>query len=280
MPLKHLPETLLVFLLGIVTVLTGALVSTLPPLAEGLLPRGLLFLLTFLYPLVLYPYFRENRADYEFRALHFAPLAIVLIAVALDLLASRFPSVAPVRLWYGWGWSLPAVVITFLLLTLFCVEVIRRRGSRLAGLAAIFAIFFVALLLDQGNYLQEYPVRNLLSALRARVGSSSSSSSLSPGEIAWREKLDAVRERSSLIAKQSSSRSSVQSVAAKATGTGTVLVRASSSSKSSIRMVASQTSKSKAPRLPSSGFDVGAIALTLAAAYCAALHDRARRRRI
>src|SRR3989338_4009325 len=79
MPLKHFTETFLVVLLGAVIALTGLLAATLPPLPEGALPWGVLFVLSIIYPLLLLPLFQRRRADNSFRLLHWFPAMLLLV---------------------------------------------------------------------------------------------------------------------------------------------------------------------------------------------------------
>ena len=94
MPLKHLTETVLVALLGAVVILTGIALSTLPFFPPGVLPWLLVFILTLAYPAAVYPLLKNNRADYEFRALHFLPALAALLWLFFATLMLRFPRFA------------------------------------------------------------------------------------------------------------------------------------------------------------------------------------------
>src|SRR3989344_1550546 len=111
MPLKHLTETVLIVVLGIITIVTGILTDTLPLLPNGIIPWAILLGATLLYPLVLYPLLRSNRADYFFRALHFAPAFMVLLWLLIQVVALRDPSFLIIHQGYTWGWTLAGVII-------------------------------------------------------------------------------------------------------------------------------------------------------------------------
>ncbi len=138
MPLKHLTETLLIVLLGIVTVATGFVLSTLPHLPPGILPWLILFVITLIYPAVLYPLLKNNRADYEFRALHFLPAVVAVLWLLLASLTLRFAFLSVVLAVLTFAWSLPFVFVSFLLIILFCFSVVRRVVPRIVFLLLIF----------------------------------------------------------------------------------------------------------------------------------------------
>ncbi|KKW38624.1 MAG: hypothetical protein UY85_C0027G0001 [Candidatus Peribacteria bacterium GW2011_GWB1_54_5] len=76
MPLKHTTETLLVFLLGTATVVTGIIIPSLTAPDMGIAPWAIVFVLAIAYPLALSGLFRRNRADYAFRLLHWMPALV------------------------------------------------------------------------------------------------------------------------------------------------------------------------------------------------------------
>jgi hypothetical protein len=143
MPLKHPTETLLVFLLGLVIVLTGIVLPTLPLLPQGILPWMIVLLLTLAYPLSLYGLLKRNRADYTFRLLHFLPALMAGIWLILALLGLRFSPARFLLRVYLFAWTLPAVIVSFLLIAAFCLEVIRRRVPRLILLSVLLVPFLV-----------------------------------------------------------------------------------------------------------------------------------------
>lgn len=274
MPLKHFTETFLVVVLGAILALTGLLTATLPHLPDGALPWAVLFVLSIIYPLSLHSLFQKRRADNFFRNLHWLPAGILLVWLVLEGLALG-SSVDPVKLrFYTWGWSLLPVALSFVLIVMFVLKVIRRRVPRLSFLALILVPFAaVAIFSEQGGrYEQELTAvlweadfwkvddTGLLAGL-IRMPNAQSGKNLEPSddphEEKWREQLRE-RERHEDRVMNSSS-SSVSSV--------------SSSSKPA--MIGSVSSKPS--NLPSSGFNWSIIISLFVVAYSSVLHDRARR---
>ena len=284
MPLKHFTETVLLLVLAAVTIATGIAVSVLPPLPGGWLPWGVLFMVTLAYPVALYAFLRRNRAEYTFRVLHFLPALIVALWALLELASQRFPRAGGLLSGFLWGHAAVPVLIGLALLALFCVNVIRRRVPRLAGLALLTALFagFVVLSQDRGWGTQ-------LAAVIGRpakpAGSSQSSGknlapSSVPAEEEWRQKLRDVEKKSSSSARVASaagssaragvaSASSIASVSASSAMASSVQPRSSASSRPAI------VATNPPNRLPTSGFGAEAIATLFVAGYCGVLHRRA-----
>lgn len=143
MPLKHATETFLVILLGAVIVVTGLFLSVLSALPVRYLLWSIAFGAAVFYPLLLYPLFRRRRADKEFRLLHFAPAAMLVAWLVLDLLSQVSVAFGTVGAWYAWAGGLVPVLVLFALLIMFCLRVIRQRRSRLLGLAFLMVPFLV-----------------------------------------------------------------------------------------------------------------------------------------
>jgi MFS family permease len=141
MPLKHHTETALVAILGAAMALAGIVIAVLSWVSSPWLLWIAAFFISLAYPLVLYPHFRERRADYEFRLLHFAPAMFLLVWMALTILSSMVPGLAAVRAFVTFAWALPLVAIGFALLAWFCMSVLRQWPKRLASLAAILLPF-------------------------------------------------------------------------------------------------------------------------------------------
>ncbi len=141
MPLKHPTETFFIILLACVTALVGMLTSLLPHFPEGALPWFILLVLVTLYPLVLIPTFKENRADYELRVFHWSPLIIVGIWGFLEILSAFIPLAATIQVGFSYLWSLPVVLLSIGLLALFCRHVVRCLQLRVALLGVIFLLF-------------------------------------------------------------------------------------------------------------------------------------------
>ena len=271
MPLKHLTETLLVVILGIVVVLTGILLSLLPPLPRGAVPWALVSAAMIAYPLGLYRLFREHRADYWFRVLHFAPLFLCLLWALLALVARRDPLFLSLYRGFVWGKSAAGVLLILFLVALFCLHVIRRRIPRLSALLLTALVFIGIVAMPArtwedavawiGGSLSGSETTKDASGTLVAVQSSGKNlaPSSDPGEEAWRQKLrDAERKPGR--------------------DTATVGV------KSTLSMQVSSTHSSVAPvikkpgRLPSAGFDAEAMASVFVAGYAGVLHARAKRR--
>lgn len=141
MPLKHQTETALVALLGAAMALAGIVIAVLSWLTSPWLLWIAAFFISVAYPLILYPHFRERRADYEFRLLHFAPAIFLLIWMVLTILSSAVPGLSLVRSFLTFAWALPLVIVGFALLAWFCLNVLRQWSKRLASLAAILVPF-------------------------------------------------------------------------------------------------------------------------------------------
>ncbi len=141
MPLKHSTETILVAVLGVAIALAGLVLSVLSAVASpGFLWIGA-FLVTLAYPLLLYPHFRERRADYEFRLLHFLPALFLLLWLILTILTGFFPIFGVLRAAMTFGWALPLVLLGFLGVAWFSFHVIRQWPQRIGLLLLIFAPF-------------------------------------------------------------------------------------------------------------------------------------------
>ncbi|MDD5041331.1 MAG: hypothetical protein PHX87_03610 [Candidatus Peribacteraceae bacterium] len=288
MPLKHATETFLVFLLGVVILLTGLLLPTLPDLPAGALPWAILFAISVLYPLSLFALFRRRRADHAFRLLHWFPALMLLLWMGIEVVALELPRALMVVSFYTWGWTLSAVTVAFILLLSYCLQVVRRRVPRVTLLLLAFIPFVGGALASQqtthwdrqlasvlwgGEWLTQLEGKEFLGVrLAGRLPTQQNlSASSDAGEESWREKLRQAEQRrkearearlagssslsaSSLIALVASSQSSA--------GTGTELKEV----------------KTMPAKLPSSGPEVGAFIFLMLAGYTAVLHDRARRR--
>lgn len=141
MPLKHQTETTLVVVLGVAMALSGVVVAVLSFLSAPWLLWIAAFFVSLAYPLVLYPHFRERRADYEFRLLHFAPALFLLIWMALTVFTSVVPLLSFVRASLVFAWALPLVAVGFGLLTWFCLHVLRQWPQRLLMLGLVIIPF-------------------------------------------------------------------------------------------------------------------------------------------
>ncbi len=265
MPLKHITETVLILVLGVVLIVTGFFLGSLPVMPQALLPWAGMFVLSLAYPLALYGLLRRHRADYWFRVLHFAPMALTLLWMAIQMVAFEFPVV----LQHTVGILVVAVVLLLGALALFCLHVIRRRIKRVGSLAVLATVFVAVSMHANRTGWQRNLGASLWDGLPTLVagmpdGYSDDGKNLrpsaDPAEEAWRQKL---RE----MAGSSKNASS----------------RASSSRPSLIAKVQSSSSApviKKPNRLPRSGMGIEVITPALVAGYCGVLHRRAKRRMI
>jgi hypothetical protein len=258
MPLKHFTETVLVVVLGGAVLLTGAIVGILPPLSQSIIPWLIAFILSLVYPLALYPMLRSRRADYPFRVLHFAPAFMLLLWLALDLLASVLPGAWFFRSLVVWGWAAIIVLVMFLLLAAFCLQVIRQRTSRLTFLA-ILLVPFIAF----GVLSEHYRWRDqVASAVWPRLGIGSGTivaavpddlrntqPSQNPDEEQWRAQMRRMDRRNERLKTESGELSSMLNSAPAQSSSVPLFVglaSSSSSSLSSVRIAAVLSSSSVA----------------------------------
>ncbi|MDO8648960.1 MAG: hypothetical protein Q7R81_04220 [Candidatus Peregrinibacteria bacterium] len=284
MPYKHFAETVLILILALLIMATGVVIDTLPLLPEGTVPWGITIAIAVLYPLLLYPSFRRNRADYSFRLLHFIPAVLLLIWFLIQLIAIRAPQFLNVHHWYTWGWTGGAVIIAFFLLAVFCLQVIRRRVPRILFLLLLLIPFTVSGVMSERSYDWDSAlsaqlwrgtwwdvvstgtfVAQVPTNTRTGSGDAQFPHSADPEEEAWREKLRQVEEKKKVAGKVNVKDQVAQkSVAgssgvATATGTGKELKEA----------------KTAPVRLPKSGPVLSTFALAFIAAYCCVVHRRA-----
>jgi len=280
MPLKHTTETFLVFLLGVVILLTGVILPTLPDLPAGAVPWAVLFVLALLYPFLFIFLFRSRRADHSFRLLHWFPAVMLLVWLGLQIAALESAQFLKYSDWFTWGWTLPAVTLAFILLITYCLRVIRRRVIRIALLLLAFIPFVAGALMSERTYHWDREIASTLWGgqwLASLEGkdvfglklakplpvAQNLSSSKDEGEESWRQKLRNTEQR----------RREVRELLRTKSGTTLTALSSSSSSAFAIADV-----KTKPVHLPSSGPEVEVFVLLMAALYAGVLHDRARRR--
>lgn len=296
MPLKHTLETFLVFLLATVLILTGLLIATLPPLPDGVVPWGFLFVLTILYPLILLPLFKRRRADYTFRILHWFPFLMLVVWFGLQLGARHIPSLESARQFFERGWTFSGVFLGFFFLAAFCLRVLRRRGERLVLLLLAFIPFTVGSYWSTQGVAAEQAVGSLLwdhdfwrsesiSALFPETQKEQEERLLArsedPHEERWRERLRAIERRRERIASRISTQQG--SVRSEVSDVGSSVSSITSSAVSSYSVSSGGATEPEIPfvkpnHLPSSGLGIEFIILSLVAGYCGTLHKRSRDR--
>lgn len=289
MPLKHTTETFFVFLLGVLILVTGIAIATLPDLPAGAVPFSILFVLAILYPLSLHFLYRRRRADHAFRLLHWFPAVMLLLWLSIELISLQQPRFLLVRDWYVWGWTLSAVTIAFVLLIAYCLQVIRRRLTRILLLLVAFIPFVggalasertthwerqLATVLWGGDWLKDLEGKEILGfKMVARLPTEQNLNSSSDAkEEEWREKLRSAEERRLQARQQLLARSSAQS------STGPVTLTPPSPDLAVNTGAALREAKTLPKKLPSSGPELAAFMMVMLAGYTAVLHDRARRR--
>lgn len=275
MPLKHDTETTMVFLLGLLIALAGAVAAFLPPVSVTIVPWSIAFVVSLIYPLVWYPVMKERRADYEFRALHFVPALILLLWLVLDLFVSFRPDWQVMQSLFTWGWTMGLVLAAFILLMLFCLRVVRQRFARFALLLVVFVPFLFLAYASEVNEWDRQVAMMLWDGQDSSTGtgviaSNNNSSNLEPSsdgaEEQWRAQLRQMERRRQRLQEQSSAASSEDKPTVTTATSGTMIAVGG--------IPTSSTSSEKPPHLPSSGFGMESIALVLAAACCAGLQRK------
>jgi hypothetical protein len=120
---------------------SGFVVSLLPALPEGLLYWIAGTFVAGLYSLIAHGPLKANRAEYEFRLLHWFPLGIFVAWMILQLLDTRFYFTHILTLGFLFLWSLPLVTLGIALLILFALHVIRRSAVRVTFLSLLLVLF-------------------------------------------------------------------------------------------------------------------------------------------
>lgn len=288
-------------LLALVMCATGILVALLPHLPAGMPYWAGLFLATLLYPLALARTFKLNRADYEFRILHWFPFAMAVLWIVFELIGSKAYILHILQLGFFFLWSLPLVALGICFLILFSVHVIRRRRVRIAFLSVFLALFTVGAVASEAMgwdskirravYPKDLPssaalkdayasVRTYLGILTGTstgTGSSSSSSSV----IAMASSVSSSRRGG--IARSSSAVSSIRASSSSVSSPKSSAISSVSSSRVMPSSVSSSrpalVASSKPTSLPASGPETAAVLLSsLLALYMGTVHLRAKRR--
>lgn len=296
MPLKHATETALVFLLGVILLITGVVLRLLPALPGGMLWWGAAFALSLVYPLLLYPLLRKRRAEYSLRALHFLPAMLLLLWLLSTLGAEWLRPVSAFGWLLRWGLGLLPVALGMLLLMLYCLSVIRQRATRVPLLLMLFVPFSLLALATEWN---GWAGDGRLQA-SAQRSSRSTQANLEPSEHAtennWRGMLRRMERReerlmrnqdpfaaSSVIATAQSSSAQLLIGAKTSSSRGSAGSTASLSSSSRGMIAAATSSKTTVdapPALSSTGLGLDALGVLLGAGYFTALQRRAMRRRL
>ncbi len=252
------------FLLGIMISVAGLVTSLLPALPEGALYWLITLSVVLVYPLVLVPFFRANRADKEFRWLHWMPMFIVVLWLGLELLSMKFEAVHTAQIGFFSLWSLPLVALGLGLTIAFSAHVIRRRQTRITVLTVLLATFASTAYAAQVN--------NWNPALQAAIfRPNAASTMLVAGYRTLSARLTGAQPPvdSTIAATTDSSMSSIAQASSSSWPSTATMSDASST--------VEELAKTKKPRrLVKSGPEtIGVLFATLMAVYCMVLHARA-----
>lgn len=283
MPLKHATETFLVFLLGFALLLTGLTVAFLPPLQARFLPWSLAFLVSILYPLILHPFFRNRRADYAFRLLHFLPVLLLLLWLGFSVLGPSQPSIARAERLYRFAWTLPGVILGFSALIAYCLEVMRQRRARLV-LLVLLLLSFGMLGVSAESLGWNQRIASVLDAakpitrLRQWGIASLPGAAQSGSKEQWQMQQRRMDRRSERLARDDADRLNVEGAKDATMRPIAGSAGFQTTSKPPVKPKKPAIIAKKAPKLPPSGFGTEVVIPMALAAYTGVLHMRARRR--
>lgn len=269
MPLKHHTETAYMIFLGLIICVLGFFLALLPHIPAGL-PYWFIFLvLSLLYPLILAPTLRSNRADYEFRMMHWFPFSMVVLWLVLELVGPKAYFLRILQLGFFFLWSLPLVGLGIFFLILFATHVIRRRFIRITVLSLFLVLFTFGALSAEAMHRNSRLSRKIYS-----------SALLSPDSM--KSYYDRVRSYLGVMTGTGDAPGEPSSSATTGSSTSAVIASSSRSAmqpSSVSSSVPALVSSSKPTSLPSSGPETAAVLLaTLLALYMGTVHVRAGRR--
>ncbi len=277
------------FVLGLAICAAGIAAALLPAIPVGTKYWAILLTLSFLYPIGLTRTFKHNRADYEFRLLHWFPAGIFLLWFALQLIGPRIEIIRILALGFFFLWSLPLVALGIAFICIFAVHVLRRSRLRVTTLVVFLSLFTVGALYAEGTNLNPrlqavvFPknpptfaaISAAFSSLRASLGLKSGTSGV----------LIAVTESSSSSASIASSRSksAIAMASSQSSGISSSFHMpssfSSSVSRSTIASLPPVIGDKNPGHLTKSGPEgVAVLGLTLLAGYFGLLHARAKKR--
>lgn len=269
-PLKHHTETAYMIFLGLVICVFGFFIALLPHIPAGLPYWAIFLVLSLLYPLILAPTLRYNRADYEFRMMHWFPFFMVVLWLVLELIGPMAYILRIFQLGFFFLWSLPLVALGIFFLILFAAHVIRRRFIRIIVLSVFLALFTFGALATEAMHRNSRLTRTIYSSDLLSLDSINTYYD---------------RVRSYLGVMTGTGDTSGVSSSSVATGSSASSTMIASSSRSLLdpSSVSSSApalmSSSKPTSLPSSGPETAAVLIaTLLALYMGTVHARAGRR--
>ncbi|MEQ1849421.1 MAG: hypothetical protein ABL890_02420 [Candidatus Peribacteraceae bacterium] len=293
MPLKHHTETAYLIVLGLIICLAGVYLSLLPVLPQGLWYWATGFVVSIAYPLILRRTFRSNRADYEFRLLHWFPAGMFFLWMVMHITAPYMNILEVLRLGFFYLWSMPLVALGLFFIAVFASHVIRRKAARIGAMVLVGALFaslaFSAESLNINPELARafFPYDQSKSSLsvpevfaiaKKRVGyivqrqknTLKRGGGMGADMLAWWDGKNSDSGKTSSASVASSATSSVKTAVASVVTVRPPLFTSSSSSTPAIK---------KPTHLTQSGPEgVVLLALTLVALYAGTLHSRSRNR--
>ena len=271
--MKHHTETAYMVVLGLLIGVAGFAASLLPPLPTGMAYWAVCMVLSVLYPLLLAGKFKSDRADYEFRLLHWFPACIFALWMVLQLLDGKFRIVHILNLGFLFLWSLPLVALGIAFLIIFALHVIRRSTVRIALLSIFLFLFTVGAVASEAGGWNRMLQRNIFAADLSVIATTTRAFNAAKTYVA------------SLFSSQSGT-GMVAMTGSSSSASSSAVTMSSSSSSSSSRTIAvvtssrsSSVSSSKPTKLPASGPEtVAVLAATLMALYAATVHRKTKER--
>lgn len=248
--------------LALVMCISGFLIGVLPDLPFAFPYWLLIALLTLVYPLALSRTFKTNRADYEFRMLHWLPFIMSILWIAFQFLGPKAKILKIFQMGFFFLWSLPLVAVGIAFLIIFSVHVIRRRRIRIIVLSIFLALFTIGAVTSEAMGF-DYHIRRAMyppyPKLMATVQDTANNLRIAIATLTG--------TAGETPSSASSSSSSVRSMLAVATSSAATIT---SSSLSSVRPT----------KLPASGppETAGMLGVTLLGLYMASVHMRAKKR--
>ncbi len=268
--MKHHTETAYMVVLGLLIGVAGFAASLLPPLPTGMAYWAMCMVLSVLYPLFLAGKFKSDRADYEFRLLHWFPASIFALWMVLQLLDGKFRIVHILNLGFLFLWSLPLVALGIAFLIIFALHVIRRSTVRIALLSIFLFLFTAGAVAAEAGGWNRMLQRNIFPADLSVIATTTRAFNAAKTYVA---SLFFSQSGTGMVAVTGSSSSASSAVAVTSSSSSSRAIAVVTSSRSS------SVSSSKPTKLPASGPETaGVLAATLMALYAATVHRKTKER--
>lgn len=276
-PMKHRSETAYLLVLGLIICLSGFLTGLLPKMPYGLPYWIALMALSIVYPILLIPTFRENRADYEFRLLHWFPAGMFLLWGLLQFAAPRSHIGNILMLGFLFLWSLPMVALGISFIILFAVHVMRRSAVRVTVLSILLSLFSIGAVAAEAQGWDRKLQATIFPKDPARIVVSLKGAAMTVKSLVYQPTVTGgpVAVTSSSVSSDTASEHSSSVALISSSGS-------SSDSRSSLAMQSSaqsSLSSSRPSRLPQSGPEAAGVLMALMLAlYSATVHRRSSER--